>query len=161
MYFCCSHVGVKCTGHKNKFYHCEIAQESSCHEVDPLCKLPIKKHDKDAYQEYIANYFLLSNMRLIGSNKLAFSNASVHARMIYSLVRQRMLEELQEFLRRKRCLVNSITTLDALFIRENWSCFYIQILKSYLEMFLSLLPRNDVFSNTISLPFINKSVLFQ
>lgn len=109
------HVGVKCTGHNSQYYNCEITQGNSCHEVDVSVKTPMKKTDRVAFDEYIKNYYLLSNMHLLASNKLAFPNVGPHARTIHSFVRQRRLEELEVYLREHECLVDSITTLEFLF----------------------------------------------
>ena len=68
VYFCCRHVGVNCTGHNSKYY--DSTWENSCHEVD-LCKLPMKKRDKDVYEEYKKKLLFLSkmHMQLIAQNK--------------------------------------------------------------------------------------------
>lgn len=117
-YFWHRHVGVKCSGHDGKYYSCEVTQENSCHDVDPSFKIPRKKTDKQVFEEYIKNFFVRSNMHLIASNKLAFPNAKPHARMIHCLIRQRRLEELENFLNENHCLVDSITTCDALFAED-------------------------------------------
>ncbi len=88
------------------------AKQILCHEVDFSIKIPLKKIEKDAFDEYIKNYYLLSNMHLLASNKLAFPNIGLCARSIHSFLRQRRLEELEAYLREHECLVDSITTLE-------------------------------------------------
>ncbi|XP_046642671.1 uncharacterized protein LOC124327718 [Daphnia pulicaria] len=111
------HVGVKCSGQSNKgsLYNCEISQINSCDDLETGLKIPLKKTDKEAYEEYINNFFVRSNMQMIASNALAFPNARIQASMIMTLVRQKKFMELESFLKEQDCLANSITTLDNLF----------------------------------------------
>jgi hypothetical protein len=96
-------------------YNCEISQINSCDDLETGLKIPLKKTDKEAYEEYINNFFVRSNMQMIASNALAFPNARIHASMIMTLVRQKKFMELESFLKEQDCLANSITTLDNLF----------------------------------------------
>ncbi len=75
----------------------------------------MKKNDKEAYEEYIKNFFVRTNMHLIASNHLAFPNAKPHAREIHTLIRQSKILQLEAFLNEHDCFADSITTSDHLF----------------------------------------------
>jgi len=75
--------------------------------------LPSMKSDADAIAEYVENYHIRTNLRLIGSNKLAFPHGNVHAGIINRLCRERY-EDCVAFIAENECLKDSIITIDDL-----------------------------------------------
>jgi hypothetical protein len=72
------------------------------------------KSDADAIAEYVENYNIRKNLRLIGSNKLAFPHGNVHAGFINRLCREERYEDCVAYIAEHECLKDSIITIDNL-----------------------------------------------
>ena len=89
-------------------------RENKCSELKSCHKLPSMKSDADAIAEYVENYHIRTNLRLIGSNKLAFPHGNVHAGIINRLCREERYEDCVAFIAENECLKDSIITIDDL-----------------------------------------------
>lgn len=109
--------GARCTGlNSKKHYECVISRETSHHDLEDSHVIPVSKCDRQAYVEYLENFDVLRNPRLIGQNQFAFPSAHVHQSKICSLARQKKFTELFRFLLDNDCFRNSIATEE--FITE-------------------------------------------
>jgi hypothetical protein len=70
-------VRINCTGLDDFSYNCSVDRENKCSGLKSCHKLPSMKSDADAIAEYVENYHIRTNLRLIGSsNKLAFPHGN-------------------------------------------------------------------------------------
>lgn len=115
---------MKCSGHKGKYYSSEVNQTNSLEDLDASLKIPLKKTDSEAYEEYIKNFFLCSYLHLIASNGVAFPNAKPHAKQIHAFIRQHKFVKLECFFKEHDCLKNSITSCECIFPEMETYSFY-------------------------------------
>ena len=76
--------------------------------------MPEKKSDEEAISEYLDDYNLPGNLRLIASNALAFPNAKDHTGKINRLLRQNRHAQLLDYLEHNDCLKDGITSIEVL-----------------------------------------------
>lgn len=90
-------------------------RENKFSGLKPCHKLPSTKGDADAIAEYVENYHIRKNLRLIGiSNKLAFPHGNIHAGIINRLYREERYEDCVAYISEHECLKDSIITINSL-----------------------------------------------